>query len=1160
MPDNPIVEDYSDLGVEVSQAEDYSDLGVEVQTVPEFRNATPRTLLDKLKGLFRDPDYEVAKAQNVYAISKAAGIELKDAYDNYDVLKRTSSITGMTHEMEAMEYLGVAMVPAIAAAAVANPIGTAAGLIAFGALDKAIPTEEWIKNYESSQGYDINEPTKRAVELIDFVGKSLIVGGVFKHAPKLAERFLQDKTIEYKLPEEIKLSKEQVKDIFQTGKLTSAEEKSLFAGLNLEGAQLKKAISEGINISIPTQKLTTIVDKPIWAKIKSVFGKEPVNTKTQSLAGETKLSPSGLIESKSSVFYHQTSAKAGENILKEGFSLNYPKAVLSDSRVPKGLYLKSTPKNISVGGAAPDDIKQIPVNIPPGKTLFIDKPEDLRNHLPEDSEYLYFNYLADRADKDTAREFDNVEKFFKSKPTIEQAIEKAKEYEIDINKIEPRRIIFKEGGKVEENKQGLHPVDIELEIQKKILDNADIKINELSTKAREVAADELKLAGYDYVYIKEDLGSFNRKTDNFIVLPHAIDKINKSNFINNKLTKTVNKDSINKIEKVKKAGSIRADFAEFVDKAFVPLSTRLSKIDEGLKDAIRQNAYKVNMGVKKDIDSSTPFLKSLSKMQEADAIKFDLALKNGNAEEITALTNKYGIQKEYASMRETLDGIYKRAQDAGMDVGYLKDYFPRRIINLPEYLAYLRSKEEWGSISRAFAEEKATLGRELTEDEKAEIVNSMIRGYGKEKIPLNKPGNIKERKILELTPEMNAFYKDSGVALTDYIRSMNDNIEARIFFGKEKNLENSIGNYVARLVDDKIINPKDEESVRQILKAYFDKRGTRGIITGFKNFSYIATMGSPISAVTQIGDLAFSLYKNGFFGTVKALSASDKLTKQDLGLDLIAEEFTDQSKSSKAVSAVFKMVGLDAMDAMGKEALINGAFNRLSAKAGKNDPELASTLKRVFGEKGEDVMLDLKNKVPTDDVKYMLFSELADVQPIALTEMPEYYVKGGNMRLFYMLKSYTIKQFDVYRNEVFNSKKSPSEKAKNAVKLAASLALMGVTADTIKDVLLGRPIDMNNTAVSNIFRLVGFSKWQFEKSKRDGLFETMLETILPPIPFIDDIYKDAMKFTDKSKRNDPDFDELRIWQRIPVVGKFYYWWFGGGQEISNKMEGKAMAF
>lgn len=124
------------------------------------------------------------------------------------------------------------------------------------------------------------------------------------------------------------------------------------------------------------------------------------------------------------------------------------------------------------------------------------------------------------------------------------------------------------------------------------------------------------------------------------------------------------------------------------------------------------------------------------------------------------------------------------------------------------------------------------------------------------------------------------------------------------------------------------------------------------------------------------------------------------------------------------------------------------------------------------------------------------------------------------------------------------------KKVQKLVRLMFALALMGATADVIKDFMLGRKTPISDMVVNNILKIVGFSKWQIYKSRQDGLFQTMLQSILPPVPFLDDMYKDAMRMTNKKKKG--KVEDWRIWQRIPLAGKFYYWWFGGGSELKNK--------
>jgi hypothetical protein len=138
---------------------------------------------------------------------------------------------------------------------------------------------------------------------------------------------------------------------------------------------------------------------------------------------------------------------------------------------------------------------------------------------------------------------------------------------------------------------------------------------------------------------------------------------------------------------------------------------------------------------------------------------------------------------------------------------------------------------------------------------------------------------------------------------------------------------------------------------------------------------------------------------------------------------------------------------------IGKETLVNGTMNKLSKQANANDPGLIQELNRVFGQESAQTLDDLKNQRPSTNVKYLLFSRLADFQPITISEMPEYYAKGGNARIFYMLKSYSLKQIDVFHNKVFmDMKKNPKKSIGNLVRLATALAAMNASADVIKKI------------------------------------------------------------------------------------------------------------
>ena len=257
--------------------------------IPEIRQAPPSTIGEKIKGFFREsPQVGIAKAQNIYAISQAAGIPLPEVRKNYQELARQEKITGIRPGIGKKEYMELATAPLMAAGLAVNPVGTLAGLTAFGVLDKLIPTEKFIPS-------DINDDVRTAIELADFIGKGAIVGGVFRKAPAALEKFTKTKLTEYNLPKTVRLSSKQVKDIYQTGKLTTPEQQSLYGSLGLKSHQLRDALQKGIDINIPAEKIVRLTDKPFWGKIKSAFGIKPFEKITAASAEKPRPATAGLL-------------------------------------------------------------------------------------------------------------------------------------------------------------------------------------------------------------------------------------------------------------------------------------------------------------------------------------------------------------------------------------------------------------------------------------------------------------------------------------------------------------------------------------------------------------------------------------------------------------------------------------------------------------------------------------------------------------------------------------------------------------------------------------------------------------------------------------------------------------------------------------------------
>jgi hypothetical protein len=606
---------------------------------------------------------------------------------------------------------------------------------------------------------------------------------------------------------------------------------------------------------------------------------------------------------------------------------------------------------------------------------------------------------------------------------------------------------------------------------------------------------------------------------------------------------------------VKEIGTVADDYLGAI-------STRLGNIDPSIKYALRKLEYTTGRKVGRREKAVLPLIKASEKMSSTDYKLFDTARKNGDAQEIARLGEKYKITKELDTLRLILDDIYAEAKAVGLEVKYREHYHPREVADVAGLLDHLRKTEDWTTIDHVIKNKEAKLKRYLTEEEKVKVINTLLRGYSTgDGVTLTTPGQLKIRSVAKITPELEKFYANSDSALLRYISDLTTAIEMRKFFGKGSkdfqfiDLDNSIGAYVLDVMDKKKLTIAQERELTNILKARFNAVGTRGIVGLYKNLSYIDTMGSPLSAITQLGDVAFSMYKYGVSSslksTAKAIIGKSKITRKDLGIEKIAAEFSDKSTMAKAVDSVFNIVGLTKIDSIFKETAINSAFDSAYKKAQteKSSLELRKDLEPIFGEETTQVLAELKEGAVTENTKLYVFNKLADLQPIALSEMPIKYLTGGNGRIFYMLKTYTLKMFDVYRNEVFSKINTPGQRVqgiKNLIKLSAYLIALNTGADSIKDLMLGRPFDLKDTVINNIYRLGGASRFLVSRGKVEGVGSAAFNIIAPPTKFIDALTKDLLSLGDEKG--------FEVTQSIPAFGKLYYWWFGKGAEKAAKQE------
>ena len=628
----------------------------------------------------------------------------------------------------------------------------------------------------------------------------------------------------------------------------------------------------------------------------------------------------------------------------------------------------------------------------------------------------------------------------------------------------------------------------------------------------------------------------------------------------------------NPYEAPSKLQQVYNDTKEIVSNALVPLSRKLKNIGSFLAAEFRNHERLVNRNTVKYMDRATPFITTMTKRLKGNEQKqqeFKLHLLNGDMDKVTLMLDELKVSEktmqEFAEMQKTLEEIrtYAREQ-GGIEVGYLEGYFPRLLKNYKAFRGALQG-EEANKVNKALDEYAVENGYEnasLIPLEEAEIVTSkVLRGF-----PIKKgeslPGNFKQRQIGRITDErMVAAYADPADALKNYIERAVSATERRKFLygkpdpqgaqvgfegsrdrigldlGMNIEIDDSLAGAVARRLtkDRNDLSNEDIEKLQEIIQSRFTGGTVDPAIMGLKNLNYIQVMGNFGSAITQLGDLAYSIYFNGFGNTFQSLfNQKDNFdfVKYFNLADRDIDAVTSSGGLSKALDKVFTVTGLKKLDQLGKNTTMNAAWKKYKSQAMKKGGAkvLQDDLTPVFGkEKAGQMIKELQESNPNSKelpkgVEELIWYKFLDLSPATLGEMPKYYTESGNMRIMYMLKSFTVKQFDVFREaaqkdidraKLLKAKGDNQGAAKAAGDAMTKIIGLGLVfgaanagTDVMKDMLYGRPIKRDELLENNIWRLLGINRYLVMKGKREGPAKAVLEGMLPPTAVFDRAWQD----------------------------------------------------
>lgn len=127
---------------------------------------------------------------------------------------------------------------------------------------------------------------------------------------------------------------------------------------------------------------------------------------------------------------------------------------------------------------------------------------------------------------------------------------------------------------------------------------------------------------------------------------------------------------------------------------------------------------------------------------------------------------------------------------------------------------------------------------------------------------------------------------------------------------KQNDIKQSIGAYTLELIKEGKITMEQERLLTRALEARFHTEPMHAFLSAYRSVTYITTMGSFSSALSQIQDLGFSMHENGVYLATnnwsKSLLGFSKIKVEDIGITPIVFEFSEPSKLQKAVEFTFK--------------------------------------------------------------------------------------------------------------------------------------------------------------------------------------------------------------------------------------------------------------
>lgn len=666
------------------------------------------------------------------------------------------------------------------------------------------------------------------------------------------------------------------------------------------------------------------------------------------------------------------------------------------------------------------------------------------------------------------------------------------------------------------------------------------------------------------------------------------------------------------------SGQLLRTFSKATDDYLGMVSTRVKNISPAVWGRLNRFEREVMTETKNYLQRLEPVAQQFKQLTGEDAQRLTVALQRGKVATENFLRSRNIDVGVYGLMRTVLDDVYKDLKDAGFNINRVQDYMPR-VVKQGEYEnlmkainqnSAVRSKveEAWNNYAKFTGrmEDGRPDVSKLTREEKARVTDMVLSGYdlkpiktkGDEALAMMwrtsergvKFGFVKSRKIDDITMDIAKYYEDPITSLQYYIASSVNKVQKRKLFAnqfidtsKAKDMDmkvkdyleleaepDALGMFVTDLVESGKVSSDNQDELIDLLNARFGK-GEQSADMGFsvlRDLGYLGTIANPMSAATNFSDLAFAMFEGGVKNAFRSFFGKKDLKMMDLGLQEASQEFQDTSKMANILGKMFKYSGFQFTDRLGKETIINASMKRHSAlaKTEKGRQKIIDDWSEAFGDEGVDNLVQgLRDGEINREVKDFLFMRLSKYQPISKLESSKVYMNNPNGRIFYMLKSFMLKQYDLIRNDIYKEIKSGNKK-EGFRKLALLSIYLGATTTStsiMKDFIRGRDIEPDripNRFMWQTLGVFGFDKYSYSRYAQRGDFTGWLNNqVMPAIPLVNALGEglDAATYVFDDEK---EASASKLIRPLPIFGDLTYNWFLGGAEKYNKrVEGERKA-